>query len=395
MAVPRARFLSQLAGTAASLPAFMHFCSSTSSAAPVDRRQRFEQWILDYQITASDLCRYYRFGPHEAQESPLATAYAILLLDDRLPDVADRLVGGLTRLQQRYASNRHVGGGVPSIANDSSELFYSSDALISTKAIMTAYRRTHDRAHLHAAAGFVEFVHRMVDGTRSGLLVENLDFPMQYAAPDGTVQNWLVPNISMLFWDALHDYGEAAGDAATTELFERGRTFLLNSAQASNGAFYDHYDPGYPPRGYRPDRWRWFKIEQDGRRIGIGDNMMMSGLGAQRLGSTKNVDAFLRWSAQAPRNGAFYAYLDVDTGGSGFQQGAQPYFDVVCSGMYDELLANSGRLTNDVRAASGRVFALSAGNDGGYRWGLSEDGGWVQGSAEALVTGYWIAITQR
>ena len=393
MIVPRTRFLSQLAGTAAALPALMHLCSSASSAAPSDRRQRFEQWILDHQITANDLCRYYRFGPHEAQESPLATAYAILLLNDDHPDVADRLVGGLAKLQQRYASNRVVGGGVPSVANDSSQLFYSSDALIVTKAIMAAYRRSRDRAFLHTAAGFVEFVHRLADGERSGLLVENLDFPMQYAAPDGSVQNWLVPNISMLFWDALHDYAEAAGDAATTKLFERGRTFLLGSVQAPNGAYYDHYDPGYPPRRYSPERWRWYKIEQDGRPIGIGDNMMMSALGAQRMGAAKSVTSFLRWSATAPKDGAFYAYIDVATGGSGFQQGAVPYYDVVCSGMYYQLLANSGRLDNGLRTALEHVFALSAGNDGGYRWGLSQDGGWVQSSAEALVTGYWTAIT--
>ena len=55
---------------------------------------------------------------------------------------------------------------------------------------------------------------------------------------------------------------------------------MLSSVQAPNGAYYDHYYPGYPPRGYSPDRWHWFKIERDGRRIGIGDTMMMSAMGA-------------------------------------------------------------------------------------------------------------------
>jgi hypothetical protein len=393
MVIPRAQFLSQLAGTAAGMPALMSLCSSTASAAPAERRQRFEQWVLDYQITSNDLCRYYRFGPHEAPESSLATAYAILLLNDDHPEVADRLVDGVARLQGRYASNHHVGGGLPSVANDPSELFYSSDALVAAKAVMSAYRRSRDPAHLHVAAGLIEFVHRLVDGERGGFLVENLDFPMQFAAPDGAVQNWLVPNVSMLFWDALSDYAEIAGDAATKRLFERGRTFLLSSVQTTNGAFYDHYDPGYPPRTYNPERWRWYKIEKDGRRIGIGDNMMMSALGAQRMGGGQSVDGFLRWAAKASKDGAFYAYVDVDTGGSGFRHGAQPYYDVVCSSMYYELLANVGALADETRSALERVFALSAGNDGGYRWGLNQDGSWVQGSAEALVTGYWIAIT--
>jgi hypothetical protein len=51
----------------------------------------------------------------------------------------------------------------------------------------------------------------------------------------------------------------------------------------------------------------------------------------------------------------------------------------------------SGRFTKADQAAFERVVALSSGEDGGYRWGLKGDGGWVQDSAEALVTGYWVS----
>ncbi|HYL26491.1 MAG TPA: hypothetical protein VEW74_01585, partial [Candidatus Nitrosotalea sp.] len=261
--------------------------------------------------------------------------------------------------------------------------------LAALKAMMAAYKRSRSPAQLHAASGFVEFVHRLVDGERSGFLDQNLNFPMQYVRPDGQYQNWLVPNISMLFWDALREYAEIAGDAATARLFEAGRIFLLRSVQAPNGAYYDHYDPGYPPRGYSTGRWRWFKIESDGRRIGIGDNMMMSALGALRLGDAAGVDRYLAWAK--PDDGAFYAYIDVDNGGSGFQHEDHRYYDVVSSGMYGRLLATRGRLDNATRTALERIFGLSAGNDGGYRWGLRAAGdGWVQDAAEALVTGYWI-----
>jgi len=365
---------------------------ASAAVSGVERRRRFEGWILNYQIASNDLCRYYRYGPHAQEESPLATAYSILLFNDRLPDVTDRLVAGLIDLQERFGSNRHVGGGVPSIANDESRMFYASDALAATKALMTAYQRSRDRALLHAAAGFVEFVHRMVDGKATGFLADNLDFPMQYVTPAGVYQNWLVPNVAMLFWDALLDYAHAADDATTHKLFESGRTFLLRSAQAENGAYYDHYDPGFPPRTYSPDRWRWFKMERDGRRIGIGDNMMMAALGAQRMGDARGVDRFLQWAT--PISGAFYAYIDVDSGGSGFLYSDRRYFDVVSSGMYYQLRANSGRLDAATRASLEQVFALSASGDGGYRWGLrANHDGWVQDSAEALVTGYWIALS--
>jgi hypothetical protein len=363
--------------------------SGAASFSAASQRVRFAQWIVRNQISERDLCRYFRFGPHQNEESPLATAYAILLFNDSEPEIADRLADGLIHLQDRFASNRHVGGGVPSIANDASQLFYSSDALASIKALMAAYRRNGDAAHLRAAGGFAEFVERMCDGERGDFLVENVGFPMQYAAPDGAIQNWLVPNVAMLFWDALDDYASVSANASIARLFERGRAFLLRSAQAPNGAYYDHYEPGFPARGYSEHRWRWFKIEADGRRIGIGDNMMMSALGAQRLGDTAAVDRFLAWTQ--PKDGAFYAYIDVNTGGSGFQAGDAPYFDVVCSGMYRELLARSGRLTKADQAAFERVVALSSGEDGGYRWGLKGGGGWVQDSAEALVTGYWVS----
>jgi hypothetical protein len=377
-----------LAGAAAFMSQLTRNRTGAATTAS-ERRRRFEQWILNYQITESGLCRYYRYGPHAHEESPLATAYTILLLNESHPDVADLLVEGLVRLQEKFGSNRHAGGGVPSIANDESLLFYSSDALAATKAIMSVYKRSRDRTHLQAAAGFVEFVRRMADGETNGFLVRNVDFPMQYVTPAGVYQNWLVPNIGMLFWDALRDYAGAAADLSVARLFERGRVFLLNEAQAGNGTYYDHYDPGYPPRSYSPDRWRWFKTEEDGRRIGIGDNMMMSALGAQRMGDATGVERFLKWAV--PQDGAFYAYIDVDTGGSGFHSSDRRYYDVVSSAMYYELCAKSGRLDAATRASLDRIFTLSAGADGGYRWGLRPHGGWVQDAAEALVTGYWIA----
>jgi hypothetical protein len=388
--MPRATFLARLAA-AASLPGAVLAWREAATAADANgRRRSFGRWVLDYQLAPNDLCRYYRFGPHANQESPLATAYAILLLNESHPDVADKLVGGLGRLQHAYASNRYVGGGVPSVANDSAPLFYSSDALAATKAIMETCKLRPNPARLQIAGGFVEFVKRMVDGERAGMLVDNLDFPMQYVTPNGQYQNLLVPNVAMLFWDALHDYAQASGDDSAAKLFERGQAFLLR-AQAANGAYYDHYDPGYPPHGYSSQRWRWYKIEQDGRRIGIGDNMMMSALGAQRMGQKGAADAFLRWAK--PKDGAFYAYIDVDTGGSGFRAGSAPYYDVVSSGMYYELLAKAGSLDSATRRSLERVFALVAAPDGGYRWGIQVDGGAVQDSAEALVTGYWIALT--
>jgi hypothetical protein len=246
-------------------------------------RQSFAQWIIVNQISSSGICRYFRGGPHGHEESPLATAYAILYLAPIDLPVAKKLGNALLALQASYASNKFVSGAVPSISNDSSQLFYSSDALICAKALVQLWYHTKDNRYKVGAGRFLAFVERMIDGVSHNMMLANLDFPMQYATPHGDFQNFLVPNIGMLFWDALRDYSAIASEKKYEVMYDRGRTFLLNNVQAPNGAFYDHYDPGYPAKPYSLSQWKWFKVEKGNRPIAIGDNMLMSALGAQQM----------------------------------------------------------------------------------------------------------------
>ncbi len=354
----------------------------------MDPRRQLIGWILDNQIASSGLCRYYRFGPYSGQESPLATAYAILLLSDSHPDTALAMARAIGRLQATFAGNRHVGGGVPSVANDDSRLFYSSDALACLAALLTLHEQTGSPELLSFADGFAHFVAHMCDGERLGMLAENLGFPMQYASPSGDYQNWLVPNVSMLFWDSLQRYAAIRGDHGASALFERG-VGTLRDSQGSEGCFYDHYDPGYPPRGYNRSHWRWKYVRPDGQTIAIGDNSLMSALGAHRIGLTAMAERYVQW-VQPVDGAAFFAYLDARTAGSGFETAARTYYDVVCSGMYGKLLTDFGRFTPATRAAIAKVATAAQGPDGGYRWGVRPTGGFVQADAEALVTGYWL-----
>ncbi|HEY6327366.1 MAG TPA: hypothetical protein VIW73_12750 [Candidatus Cybelea sp.] len=361
---------------------------ATPRAAESSRRKSLIRWVLDYQVAPSGLCRYYRFGPYGDQESPLATAYAILLLREAYPDTALSLARGLARLQAAFAENRHVGGGVPSVANDDSRLFYSSDALVCLHAVLSLHESTGASDLLESADGFVRFVTRMTQGRHAGLLADDVGFPMQYATPDGVYQNWLVPNISMLFWDTLRQYAAKRDHEAAATLFGRGAN-LLRDCQSPDGCFYDHYDPGYPPVDYNRSRWRWKYVRPDGTPIAIGDNSLMSALGARRIGLQEMSERYLQW-VRPVDGAAFYAYLDARTAGSGFAIGANTYYDVVCSGMYGQLLANLGRLDTAVRRGIERVAAAAQAPDGGYRWGLRPNGEFVQDNAEALVTGYWL-----
>jgi hypothetical protein len=345
----------------------------------------FSDWILRYQIAPSGLCRYFRFGGHANEESPLATAYAILWLIATHPNEARRLGEALLELQHASLENRYVHGGVPSIANLRPQLYYSSDALICTKAMMALWHATRDDRFLGSAGRFADFVLRMTNGP--GFLTSNVGYPMQYVTPDGDYQNFLVPNVGMLFFDALRDYGQAAANGRILQLFEVGRDFLLSEAQAPNGAFYDHYDPGYPPVHYTRSRWRWFKTDGN-QNVNISDNMLMSALGAQVLGDGSHVRRYLDWAR--PTEGAFYAYVDVDSRQPAFVGGDRPYFDIVCSGMYSVLRSRAQRSPDPAALAT---LSAAAADDGGYRWGKFAGDGWVDNSAEALVTGYWAALS--
>jgi hypothetical protein len=374
----RKTFVGSTLGAAAS--AFM-----LGRARATDSGAAFSDWILHYQIAPSGLCRYFRFGAHDSEESPLATAYAILWLLSTHPNEARRLGEALIELQNASLGNRYTGGGVPSVANAREQLFYSSDALICIKAMMALWRATHDDRFLAAAGRFADFVVRMTDVR--GFLAANVGYPMQYVSPDGNYQNFLVPNVGMLFFNALHDYGQAANNGRILQVFDVGKTFLLSEAQAPNGAFYDHYDPGYPAVPYTRSRWRWFNSDKNGD-VGISDNMLMSALGAQQLGDSSSVRRYLDWAH--PTNGAFYAYVNVETRESAFISTDKPYFDVVCSGMYSVLRARAQR---GVDPATVGVLNSAVTNDGGYRWGkLAGGDGWIDSGAEALVTGYWAVL---
>jgi hypothetical protein len=354
-------------------------------ARAIDSGAAFSDWILHYQVAPSGLCRYFRFGANEREESPLATAYAILWLIGSHPNEAQKLGQALIELQNASLGNRYTRGGVPSIANDPQQLFYSSDALICIKAMMALWRATRDERFLGAAGRFADFVESMTDVR--GFLTSNVGYPMQYVSPNGDYQNFLVPNVGMLFFSALHDYGQAANNGRSLQLFDVGRSFLLSEAQAPNGAFYDHYDPGYPPVPYTRSRWRWFSSDKNGN-VGISDNMLMSALGAQQLGDGSQVRRYLDWAR--PSNGAFYAYVNVENGQPAFISTDKPYFDVVCSGMYSVLRARAQR---GVDPATVAVLNSAVTNDGGYRWGkLASGDGWVDSGAEALVTGYWAVL---
>jgi hypothetical protein len=393
MAIGRSAFLAQLTATFVALDTSLTRAASNPpdsllaapDGAPV---QSFIHWIKHTQIDQDGLCRYYKGGRFPHMASPLATAYAGLFLVDHDRELAIRLGHAIVALQQKHLGNVHVSGGVPSIANEPSP-FYSSDALIALKLMVTLGRLTGDDRFFRAASHFVRFLHRMADGVLAGVLKTNVSVPMEYVTIDGKYQNAIVPNVSMMFFDALRDFALVMSDNKALTLYEQGSRWLLAEAQSPLGPFYDHYDPGYPAVPYRPDRWKWSKADPT-RRVVIGDNTFMAALGAQSMGGTANVTRFIDWLR--PVNGKFYAYMLADDGSPAFLPGAHRYFDVVCSGMYQMLMRRAGRSRHPQVARAAEALRDARASDGGFYWGLYEDGGQVDDAAEALVTGVWATL---
>jgi hypothetical protein len=373
------------------------FVVAATSGGPADglhddvqsARDHFGRWIVD-QVDSSSWCRYYRGSDRSDPPSALASAYAVLALTDLDEALARRIGDGLVAVQDSYAGSKFGSGAVPNLLGRQPELFYASDALACANALLNLYRATRETRYLKSAHRFCGFVAAMCDGERVRLLRENVGFPMQYVTSQGDYQNHLVPNVSMLWFDVLDRCADAVNDPGLRTIYERGKAFLIGGVQAPNGAFYDHYDPGYPPGRPSASRWRHYK-RTAGHEIGIGDNMMMSAIGAVAMGAHDMATRYLAW-LETPPSGGFWAYLDAGTSQPGFNPGAVPYYDVVCSGMYVQLERRLRGVNADDAGRSDRArrFALQAQSaDGGFRWGLSSDGSWLHGGEEALVTGYW------
>jgi hypothetical protein len=346
----------------------------------------FGTWITENQVSKTGLARYYRFGPFGELQSTIATSYAIIYYCDKAPKTAVAFGDALIAMQQRFQHDKLVGGGIPSDPNKSTAGFYASDALLTLDAMLCLYGITRAAKYMESARLLAAFVVRLADGERLGALTKNLSYPITYVVPDGTFENSIRTDVSLMCFKALANYAAISKDRDAETLYEGGRRFVLSEAQSPDGVFYDHYDPGFPPQRYDRNRWRFYSV-QEGRSVVLADNALMAGLGMKRLGGQQQLDRFLSWVK--PHDGAFYGYTDARTGDSGFLAGSVPYYDIVASGMYVTLVAGTSKEKDPAVRAARQVLERERAADGGWYWGRLADGLHTDNNAEALVTGFW------
>jgi hypothetical protein len=371
-------------------------CDDVLPEALGPMRARFVAW-LESKGTAvatgiSPLVYYYvgaKDGRPE-QIHPMVSAKAILF-NLQLGNVARATAMGhaLLRWQQRDAGGVafRSWGAFPSAIREEpagkwvhSAAYYAGDNLVVLEALLALFAATRDRLFLESAIGVGTWVcDVMCRGVGHGVWAEDYGAPMEVVRLDGAFGNKIPAHVPMLWIASLGRLARLTGEKGYGAQLEKAAAFYLRG-QANNGAFYDHYDPGYPAVAYNRARWMPYSPGKI-----IGDNVLRSALGACRLGDVVAARRVFAWLK--PEAGAVAAYLNIETGGAGFLPTDAVYYDVVCSGLYRSLcqwLGERKAAEEAVRFAAARQDA-----DGGFTWGVRKDAFASVDGKQATLTGLW------
>jgi hypothetical protein len=243
--------------------------------------------------------------------------------------------------------------------------FYAGDNLVVLAAILALHEQVGGDPLLERARRVGQWLSAiMCRGERFGAWSEPHGAPMQLVTASGDFVNRITTGVPMLWLSALHRLGDALSERRYCRQADRAYAFL-RAGQASNGAFMDHYEPGFPAEPYDPARWRPHAPGQL-----IGDNLLRAALGACRFGDRAAAGRLADWLQV--EDGAVCAYVDADTGGSGFEPGARDYYDVTSSGLYRALCLWLGRA--EQAAAASAFLERTQLASGGWYWGLMRDG---------------------
>jgi hypothetical protein len=244
------------------------------------------------------------------------------------------------------------------------ERYYSGDNLVILDALLSLHRRTGNRELLNAAVGVGTWLCTvMCQGVKYGAWLEDHGAPMWFVTAAGDFSNNIYNNVEMLWISGLHRLGRITREHAYCRQAEKAYRFYLRS-QTGPGAFYDHYDPGYPPQKYAADRWKTYAGQQV-----ICDNVLRAALGACRWSDVEMARKTMDW--MQIEGGAVPAYLDIESGAHAFEPSTEVYFDVTSTGMYRSLCQWMGNR----RGAEDAIGFLQQTQDdsGGWYWGVYGD----------------------
>jgi hypothetical protein len=260
------------------------------------------------------------------------------------------------------------------------ERYYSGDNLVILDAFVSLYKKTKDPDLLNAAIGIGTWLaETMCKGREAGVWAEDHGAPMFFVTSAGNFANEIHTSEEMLWIGALRHLGEVTAEPAYARQALRAYEFLRR-CQRANGAYFEAYDPGYPPKPYDAGRWKAYQAGQL-----IGDNTLRTALGACRMGDLDSARSFYRYLKV--ENGAVPAYLDLESGGHGFPPEARVYYDVTSSALHRSLCQWLGeRAAAETDIAFLRTTQTSS---GGWPWGIFKDTRQPVLPQLSPVVGFW------
>jgi hypothetical protein len=316
---------------------------------------RFHRWVAEQGIARDREVRNLVFNFYDTSKRsgswlhPMSCGKAIVWLLGRRR-TADAVVIGeaLLRWQQTipYGAWERSYGAFPSAIDrdpesggwKAAERYYSGDNLVIMEALLSLWRATRGRQWLNAAVGIGTWLCTvMCQGMKYNIWAEDHGAPTWFVTAAGDFSNYIYNNVEMLWISALHRLGRITREHAYCRQAEKAYRFYKLS-QTTGGAFHDHYDPGYPPQKYTPERW----VTYQGSQV-ICDSVLRAALACCRWADIDMARKTMDWIQV--QGGAVPAYLDIETGGPAFEPNAEVYFDITSTGMYRSLcqwLGNRG-----------------------------------------------------
>ncbi len=277
-------------------------------------------------------------------------------------------------------------GAFPSKLEQSGDVFtagtayYAGDNLVVVEALSRLYQLTKDFRYLNAAIGTGSWlVEVMSQGHKYGVWSEDLGAPMFLVTAKGDFVNHVHCQVEALWIRSLELLGGLTGEAAYTRQAAKAYEFY-RKGQLPSGAYWDHYDPGYPPKPYNASNWKPYSPGKV-----ISDNVLRAALGACRMDDIDSARKFYSWLK--PENGAVPAYLNVESGSSGFVTVDDIYYDVVSCGLLRSLQQWLGK------SAATKIPIQYLKNvqakDGGWYWGWKREAGEPVTKEQAAIVGMW------
>lgn len=256
--------------------------------------------------------------------------------------------------------------------------FDSADNLAVVEALVDLYATTRDPIFLDAverAAGWLRDV--MSHGERVGVWCERLPGLMRLVTREGAFDNRIPVGRSLFWLPTLERVARVLDAPEFAELAAQGRAFAA-LGQGAHGGFADHYDPGWPAQPFSPDRFRPWGM--DGAVF--ADDSLRAALGLAAT-DPDAADRFLDWLDVDA--GKVHGYLGWDDGAARFVPGDRPYYDVIATALYRELVGPEAPLA----ARAEHYLATTQGPDGAWHWGRVAATGEPVDSLEATLTGLW------